>query len=856
MSIINEISVDIWENKSFHEELATLQKASIVSELARSRAGISVETLDDLMLSRLLQAALIFSRSTSPQFLDAAQAISTATLKIGGGDRETLGSLFALIQGRLGNYAGLSFMTAGAPAPAGAPLSLQYEFVESRTNQTITLDEGVRMLSAFQLESWNTLRRGKSATITGPTSAGKSYVVLLHIVEQFKKNVISAAAYVVPTRALINQVSDDISRELLGRGVRDVMVTSVPVNMQSAPGDKVLYVLTQERLESLLLDAHDLHLDLIVIDEAQMIAEGSRGVLLESVIDRVVQVSPRAQFVFIGPMIENPGYFGKVFSFNSFVPCSTRQSPVTQNIIHVNYSSLPSSHVDVQIFGAMGSQIVSTIPVEADLSADLDAISYLSSQFGRSGTSIVYAGGKAEAEKISIKMAIELPESKSHEDDLAELIKFVKRHVHKDYALVGTLSRGVGFHYGHMPSLLRKELEDHFKERRIHFLVCTSTLLYGLNLPAKNLFLLKPTTGRRSAISGPDFWNLAGRVGRLGKEVEGNVYLINYESWETKPVEQAKDVQVSSALRTAIVEQTDSLMTYLDTPAVSSGVNLEYEITLGKLVLDHRHGRLDRTINRYRDGDNADRLQRIRNKIEKISQSVDLPSEVLDQNIRVSIFRQSDLYIYFVKRLTEIDPSEVIPANPLADYMPVLGNYRRAFRRIHTYLLNYSSTDNRHNFFAPLAIKWMKGEPLPRLIDSSIQWHKKQNLSKSTAAIIRETMELVEDDLRFKYVKYFTCYNSILKVALKKVDQEQFIKSIPDVPLFLEMGGSSGAMINLMAIGLSRTSAESLSEYVNNKDSDLSQIREWLKKQSFEQMDISKICLKEIVSLVESISSK
>jgi superfamily II RNA helicase len=78
-----------------------------------------------------------------------------------------------------------------------------------------------------------------------------------------------------------------------------------------------------------------------------------------------------------------------------------------------------------------------------------------------------------------------------------------------------------------------------------------------MNLPARNIFLLKPTTGRGSPISGAGFWNLAGRAGRLGKELEGNVYLIDYDDWETKPVQETKDVTVTSALKSAMVDRSD-----------------------------------------------------------------------------------------------------------------------------------------------------------------------------------------------------------------------------------------------------------------------------------------------------------
>ena len=150
----------------------------------------------------------------------------------------------------------------------------------------------------------------------------------------------------------------------------------------------------------------------------------------------------------------------------------------------------------------------------------------------------------------------------------------------------------------------------------------------------------------------------------------------------------------------------------------------------------------------------------------------------------------------------------------------------------------------------------MRGDPLPVLIDTAIRYNKSTKTGRSTATIIRKTMENVEEHLRFRYVKFFTCYNSILAFALKNVGLDQYVTTIPNVPLFLEMGGSSGAMINLMALGLSRTSAEALAEYITNKDMALDEVRTWIRGRNFAQLDISPICIREAEQLAQNIAAQ
>ena len=71
-------------------------------------------------------------------------------------------------------------------------------------------------------------------------------------------------------------------------------------------------------------------------------------------------------------------------------------------------------------------------------------------------------------------------------------IKFIKDHVHEDYLLADCLKFGVGYHHGQMPYFLKDLVKSLFENKKINQLCCTSTLLEGVNLPAKNIILYKP----------------------------------------------------------------------------------------------------------------------------------------------------------------------------------------------------------------------------------------------------------------------------------------------------------------------------------------------------------------------------
>jgi hypothetical protein len=94
--------------------------------------------------------------------------------------------------------------------------------------------------------------------------------------------------------------------------------------------------------------------------------------------------------------------------------------------------------------------------------------------------------------------------------------------------------------------------------------------------------------------------------------------------------------------------------------------------------------------------------------------------------------------------------------------------------------------------------------------------------------------------------------NGLTQVALARADKASYLRAVPDVPLYLEMGGSSGVMINLMALGLSRTTSIALSEYVTDKDMRIDLLRGWLSRQNFKTFDMPSACVRELEAIFGS----
>lgn len=97
------------------------------------------------------------------------------------------------------------------------------------------------------------------------------------------------------------------------------------------------------------------------------------------------------------------------------------------------------------------------------------------------------------------------------------------------------IKRGIGIHYGDMPEQVRNSVESDYREGKLKILISTNTIGQGINFPIKNLIFystrfFNKTSNKTEPIKNRDFKNIIGRAGRAMKSTEGIIiFVIN--SW-------------------------------------------------------------------------------------------------------------------------------------------------------------------------------------------------------------------------------------------------------------------------------------------------------------------------------------
>jgi hypothetical protein len=329
------------------------------------------------------------------------------------------------------------------------------------------------------------------------------------------------------------------------------------------------------------------------------------------------------------------------------------------------------------------------------------------------------------------------------------------------------------------------------------------------------------------------------------------VYLIDLDSWHSQPLEGDKQHSVSSALTDAVTTRGEELIRFIEDRGHASGRLQALENTFVKALNDYRKGDLQRMFSKIGLPEDSDLRIRIGAALANATQDIDVPGWITEKNINVSVFRQQEMFDYLRKRIREIGPEELIPVHPLRPWEDAYPSLLRVFKRIHTRFEKKPGADRSQYFYAPLALRWMRGDPLPMLIEDAFQYKQsKRKRAIKIATVIRDVMSDIEQDIRFRYVKYVSCYNDLLSEALEQTGFSELRTRIPGIPLFLELGASSRTMVNLIGLGVSRTAAGILTGKAANKEMTRPQAEQWLRTRNWETLDVSAIVLRDVVRII------
>ena len=418
------------------------------------------------------------------------------------------------------------------------------------SSHEVTCGESILTLSSFQKRMWDAIDHYERIGVSAPTSAGKSFVLINKTIDTLLKED-GVVVFIVPTISLINQVCNDLRAKIKELKAWDIAVYQTVNNLSLFKSEKTIYVLTQERALNALNNQEDVfdRIKLLIIDEVQNIEkitseDEERAKTLFDVIQEFKNDKEVEKILLSGPRLKNIGSFVKEW----FGEAGQSVSEDIPSVLNISFSVkkikrnrenqlLLTQHLPLGITNSI------KITDQFDLKDKIlgkklygdeahDFIYQLVSSDREAGN-IVFAGRTKQANETAIALAERLTEV---ENMHLSLQQFIAETVHPLYSLIPAIRKGVAFHHSKVPQHLRNIVEKTFSKRQLHTVVSTTTLMQGINLPAKNIIIRNPSLAKNENLTGYEFTNLKGRAGRLMKDLVGRAIIIDEEECENADI--------------------------------------------------------------------------------------------------------------------------------------------------------------------------------------------------------------------------------------------------------------------------------------------------------------------------------
>lgn len=399
----------------------------------------------------------------------------------------------------------------------------------------------------------------KAVVVDLPTSGGKTTLAqfrILQALNQFAEDD-GWVAYVAPTRALVAQLMRRLRRDFGPLGIKVEQVTGgIEIDsfeeelLGEERGFDVL-ISTPEKLGLIIRNGKLAHrpLALVVVDEAQNIEDDQeRGLRIELLLATIRQDCQGANYLLLMPFVPHseslarwldPGSGGKVISLGStawqpnerivglYKIKKSDERVGNRHVWGLEYETLVTTPKTIHL---EGTHVVGE-PFPLDLSySKVKSLAKMTTAmakvFSARGTSIAVGDTIRNVWNMA-RIAAESMEVPGRLPDEVKLVQgFLQAEVGEDFELVSLLRKRVGVHHAGLPDEARSLIEWLAEEGHLRVLCATTTIAQGINFPVSSIFISRAEhPNRRGPIpmTPREFWNLAGRAGRVGQDSVGVV---------------------------------------------------------------------------------------------------------------------------------------------------------------------------------------------------------------------------------------------------------------------------------------------------------------------------------------------
>lgn len=406
----------------------------------------------------------------------------------------------------------------------------------------------------------------RSVVVNLPTSSGKTFIAEFRILQALNQFDFESGwvAYLAPTRALVNQICTRLRRdfELLNIAVDKVnpalevdgIEESLLTDKDRSTQFRVL-VTTPEKLDLLIRNEWEEKigrpLTLVIVDEAHNMSQIGRGIKLELLLATINRECRNSQFLLLTPFISNATEIAKWLSPDSYqdINIGIAWKPNDTAIVLSKPELESGRNFKISIKTLHTNRDTISIPDEIPIFHGRPLnLTYKKVTFGASKLSALAASTAYSLKNRgpiivlvqrpdwtwSLARYFMRPENRIPDHLVPKNIKLAKSFLADefgdDFELIQLLDYGVGVHHSGLSDEAKLLMEWLLETKCLQILVATTTISQGLNFPVASIVLAHynyPQKGVTVDMPAEDFWNLAGRVGRVE---QGSVGIVAFAS--------------------------------------------------------------------------------------------------------------------------------------------------------------------------------------------------------------------------------------------------------------------------------------------------------------------------------------
>jgi POLQ-like helicase len=373
----------------------------------------------------------------------------------------------------------------------------------------IYLRRGVQQLYDWQdsVLCSSAVSSGQNFVYSLPTSGGKTIVAEMMMLRAIL-NQRRTAIFILPFVAIADEKTCAFQRfgEMLGFHVEGYFGS---VGRLPPPEAPAACICTIEKANSLINQYARLgrsqEIGCVVVDELHMIGDGRRGILLESLLAKLLTFCS-AQIIGMSATIPNlpeiAHWLRAEYLIGDFRPVPLDQYIVCQGTVS-------DQHGQVRQLNA---------------TTEMDCITTLVSE--STGSVLVFCSSRSQtietAKRIADALGTSAHERRAQRLQLQAEMKSMDGY---EKTLAQLVVGGIAYHHGGLLAEERRLIELAFQSRVINVICCTSTLAAGVNLPARRVIIRSPFIGRE-LLPKSMYLQMCGRAGRAGLDDRGEAFLV------------------------------------------------------------------------------------------------------------------------------------------------------------------------------------------------------------------------------------------------------------------------------------------------------------------------------------------